>query len=260
MVLLAALIASPQGCATQIALPEAAGPGDSNALPVHQALLFQNSSIEPKGSNALLSPDSLRPGDIILTSASSLASTGIQLMTLAPVSHAALYVGEERIVDATRPGVQARPLDELLAEATVALALRYPELSAEQGQNIRDYALQKTGTGFNFIAVTLHVPFSVKRVCELPLVPPALRDACIRSIGVIHYLAASESQLFCSQLVLQAYQRAGVPITDADPRLISPADILHMREGDVPSIRIHKPLRYVGHLKYEPVTVVALEQ
>ncbi|HEY4638237.1 MAG TPA: hypothetical protein VIH23_08250 [Burkholderiales bacterium] len=40
-------------------------------------------------------------------------------------------------------------------------------------------------------------------------------------------------------------------MTDADPRLVSPADILHMREGDVPSFRIRVPLRYVGHLKYD---------
>jgi hypothetical protein len=31
--------------------------------------------------------------------------------------------------------------------------------------------------------------------------------------------------------------------------LISPADILHMREGDVSSVSIAQPLRYVGQLK-----------
>jgi len=38
---------------------------------------------------------------------------------------------------------------------------------------------------------------------------------------------------------------------------VSPADLLHMREGDVPSVRIHQPLQYVGHLKFEPEPVVA---
>jgi len=48
-----------------------------------------------------------------------------------------------------------------------------------------------------------------------------------------------------------------VQMTSADPRLISPADILHMREGDVSSVRIPKQLQFVGHLKYErPITVV----
>jgi len=50
-------------------------------------------------------------------------------------------------------------------------------------------------------------------------------------------------------------------VTHADPRLISPADILHMREGDVPSVNIARPLRYVGHLKSPrpATTLVSLE-
>jgi hypothetical protein len=67
-------------------------------------------------------------------------------------------------------------------------------------------------------------------------------------MGVLHHLAARENQLFCSQLVLQAYRHAAVPVTAADPRLISPADILHMRERDVSSVRISMPLVYVGRL------------
>ena len=39
----------------------------------------------------------------------------------------------------------------------------------------------------------------------------------------------------------------------ADPRLLSPADLLHLREGDVPSVRSHRALQYVGHLKFQPV-------
>lgn len=255
---LMSLIALLQACATQFETRAAAGLDDPGTASVHEALLFQSSSIAPKSGDALLPPEGLQPGDIILTSGPSLVSASIQLMTLAPVSHAAIYVRDGKVVEAVGSGVRVRLLDELVAEETVALVLRYPELSAEQARNISDYALKKAGTGFNFLGVTLHMPFSVKRrVCELPLVPSAVRDACLRSIGVIHYLAVSESQLFCSQLVLQAYRNAGVPITDADPRLISPADILHMREGDVPSVRIHKQLRYVGHLKYQPVAVAA---
>ena len=48
----------------------------------------------------------------------------------------------------------------------------------------------------------------------------------------------------------EAYRVAGLPITDADPRWISPADILHMREGDVSSVRVNQPLAYIGHLKF----------
>jgi hypothetical protein len=79
-------------------------------------------------------------------------------------------------------------------------------------------------------------------------------------MGVLHQLAASDSQLFCSQLVLQAYRHAGVVVTNADSRLISPADILHMREGDVSSVKIAKQLHYLGRLKQErPVTTLAFQ-
>ena len=60
-----------------------------------------------------------------------------------------------------------------------------------------------------------------------------------------------------AQFVLEASRSAGLALTDADPRMINPDDLLHMREGDVPSVRIHKALQYVGHLKSPPQLVAA---
>ena len=37
---------------------------------------------------------------------------------------------------------------------------------------------------------------------------------------------------------------------DAAPRWLSPRDILHMREGDVPSMKVRQIPNYIGHLKY----------
>lgn len=257
---LAALIALLQGCATQLDMRAVSGAGDPDTASAQRSLQFQNSLIAPKSGDSFLRPQDLRPGDIILTSDSGFVSASIQLMTLSPISHAAIYVGDGKVVEAVRPAVRVRPIDEVVTEGTVVLAFRYPELSAEQARSVSNYALEKTGTGFNYVGVTLHMPFSITRkLCELPLVPTSLRDACLRGMGVIH-LAAGINQIFCSQLVLDAYRRAGVPITDADPRVISPADILHMREGDVPSVKVRKQLRFVGHLKYELDKLAALEQ
>jgi uncharacterized protein YycO len=260
-IIVAAAIALLQGCATQLAIQPQPDADGQEAATARSALRFQRSAVAPKGDGALLPPGDLRPGDILLTSGTGFVSASIQVLTLSPVSHAAIYIGDGKVVEAVRPEVRVRQLDDFLADEALVIALRHPELSAQQARDIRDYALQKTGTGFNFLGVTLHVQSTVRRVvCELPLMPSVIRDGCIRGIGVIHNLAAPEARLFCSQLVLQAYRQAGVPITDADPRLISPADILHMREGDVPSVRIHKPLSYVGHLRYQAPTVVAFQQ
>ena len=255
------LVALLQGCATQLAFRPETGSQDPETPSAAAVLQFQRISIAPADGDAFLAPEALRPGDILLTSAPSLRAAGIQLVTFAPVSHAAVYIGDGEIVEAVLPSVRTRSMDDVMKEESVVLVLRHPDLTAEQARLVREYALNKSGTGFNLLGVTLQFPFSIsRRVCEVPLVPSAVRDACIRSLGLLNQVAATERQLFCSQLVLQAYRHAGVPITNADPRLISPADILHMREGDVSSVRIHKQLRSVGHLKYERPVTVAFQQ
>jgi hypothetical protein len=205
-VALAVLVALLQGCATQLS----SGP---------EALLqFQTNSIAPA---AVVEAAALQAGDILLTTDPTLTSASIRLMTFAPVSHAAVYIGDGQVVEALGSGVRVRDFEELQAEATVVLVLRYPELTAEQATLIREYAVSKWGTRFSFLAITLHIPFSIgRRVCELPLVSPALRDGCIRGLGVLHRLAASESRLFCSQLVLQAYR---VPMATARRSRLLPA-------------------------------------
>jgi uncharacterized protein YycO len=258
LVTLAALL---QGCATHLSFRPETVSRDGETPAEAAVLKFQRSSIEPGSEEALLHPEDLRPGDILLTHASSLRAAGIQLFTLAPVSHAALYIGEGRIAEAVMPSVRTRSIDDVLKEEEVVVVLRHSDLTEEQARLITEYALNKSGTGFSFLGVTLQFPFSIaRRACEVPLMPSAVRDACMRSLGVVSQVAASERQLFCSQLVLQAYRHAGVTITSADPRLVSPADILHMREGDVSSFSIRKQLRYVGLLKYEQPFTVAFQQ
>jgi hypothetical protein len=143
----------------------------------------------------------------------------------------------------------------------MVLVLRHPDLTAEQAQSLRAYSLKRVGTGYNLLGVAMHAPFGIfRKACEVPLKPSPVRDGCIRAVGSVIHVATSDAWLFCSQMVLQAYRHAGVHITSADPRLISPADILHMREGDVSSVRVRRPLQFVGHLKYERPVAVAFQQ
>ncbi len=259
-ILIAVALAVLQGCAMQFEKPSAlaAAHAEQSVSPLPK-LRFQSASIVPGGDERPIVPADLRPGDIILTSAPSLRSAGIQLMTLSPVSHAAVYVGKGQVVEAVGSGVRVRALQMLLEEEASAMALRYPEMTARQGREVSAVALEKVGRNFNYVGVAMHVPFALnRRLCELPLLPSALRDACIRGVGGVHHLLTSRRALFCSQLVLQSYRQAGVPITDADPRLLSPADILHMREGDVSSVSINRPLRFVGHLKYQQLAAAPL--
>lgn len=240
-----------QGCATQFGAREGEAPAAT--------LQFQNLSVEPAGAQVFVGPEALQPGDILLTSMPGFTAMSIELVTFAPVSHAALYIGDGRVVEAVRSGVGERSIDEVMADESVALVLRYPGLSQAQARRMREYARAKTGAGFNFVGVWLQIPYEIgRRACELPLVPGAVRDPCVRGMGLFSHLAPSNGRMFCSQLVLQAYRHAGVELTAADSRIVSPADILHMRQGDVSSFTIRKPLLYVGHLKYDRPLVAAL--
>lgn len=127
---------------------------------------------------------------------------------------------------------------------------------------MRRFAAQHDGKRYNTLGIVLQAPFTLQRqYCELPLVPGLVRDFCIRGLASIQLGAARNDRFFCSQFVLEAYQHARLPLTTADPLLVSPADLLHMRDGDVPSVRTEQALDYVGHLKVDTwgtdVTVTA---
>jgi len=123
MVLLIALL---QGCATQLAPRPGFAPQDADAAPEAVELRFQHSFIAPTGDAAVMAPEELQPGDILLTSMSSLRSAAIRLMTFAPVSHVAVYIGDRQVVEAVGSGVRVRGIDELLGEETVVLAFPPP--------------------------------------------------------------------------------------------------------------------------------------
>lgn len=233
------------GCATRgHELPRADG------ATARVPLQFQSAALAPGNGGELVRAEALRPGDIILSATNGITSAGIRLLTLAPVSHAAVYIGDQQVAEAVGQGVVLRSLDDMLAEESVVVAFRHPGVGAMHAERIRGFAQAQVGGRYNHVGVLLFAPFSLeRRACELPLVPEAVRDFCIRGIATVQLGAVRNDRFFCSQFVLEAYRQAGLPITDADPRWISPADILHMREGDVPSVRIHQTLVYVGHLK-----------
>ena len=241
------------GCATRVEMQPGEGP---RGLPVldHIASLrvkFQNPALSPANGGALVAAEALQPGDILLTAGSGLTSVGIQVLTFAPVSHAALYVGDGQVIEAVGEGVRTRSVDAVLAEEAMVVAFRHPGATPEAAQLMRDFAHGKVGSRYGYLGVVLHAPFAVeRRVCELPLVPGLVRDFCLRGVALVQLGTGSDDRFFCSQFVLEAYRHAGLPITTAQAHWMSPADILHLRAEDVPSMTAEQTLHYVGHLKY----------
>ena len=222
---------------------------------------FQNMALNPANGGQLVDGAVLKPGDIILTADNGLTSSGIRLATLSPVSHAAVYLGDNQVVEAVGEGIRRRTVANVLAEEVTVVAFRHPGITAEHVARMNAFATQHVGQKYNYVGIMLQAPFTIeRRACELPLVPSLVRDFCIRGVAAVQLGLGRNDQFFCSQFVLEAYRTAGLPLTDADPRLINPGDLLHMREGDIPSVRIHQALQYVGHLKSPPQEAMAASQ
>lgn len=211
--------------------------------------------LTPANGGQRITPAALQPGDIILSSTNGVTSMGIRLLTVSPVSHAALYLGNDDIAEAVGAGIRTRKMAEFLDDESTVVAFRHPGVRTEHADTMRSFAQAHAGKKYNVLGIVLQAPFTLQRqYCELPLVPSLVRDACIRGLAAIQLGVARNDRFFCSQFVLAAYQEAKLPLTTADPLLVSPADLLHMREGDVPSVRIAQSLQYVGHLKSGPAT------
>jgi hypothetical protein len=218
-------------------------------------LAFQNKALHPANGGVLISGAELQPGDIILTADNGIKSQGIRLITLSPVSHAAVYMAEQQVAEAVGEGIRRRSVADLIAEESTIVVFRHPGVKADNMLKMDAFVAKHVGQKYNYFGVMLQAPFAIeRRLCELPLIPSLVRDFCIQGVAAIQLGLGRNDQFFCSQFILEAYRTAGLPLTDADPRLISPGDLLHMREGDVPSIKIRQTLQYVGHLKAPPQT------
>ena len=244
LVLVLALV-SLTGCATRFSDPHSPSPP---RLQVQNRFL-----LTPANGGKRIEASDLRAGDIVLSSTNGITSLGIRVLTVAPVSHAALYLGDGQIAEAVGSGIRIRHTTDFIAGESTIVAFRHPEVNTDHAAALRRFAQAHDGKKYNTLGIVLQAPFTLQRqFCEIPFVPSLVRDACIRGIASIQLGAARNDRFFCSQFVLEAYQQARLPLTTANPLLVSPADLLHMREGDVPSVRTEQALQYVGHLKSGP--------
>jgi cell wall-associated NlpC family hydrolase len=245
LALLLTLILSLTGCATSVRSGKISDTGLT--LP---SIKLQSNALNPRNGGQLVNADQLQVGDIILSSDNGLNSAAVRLWTLATVSHASIYIGNNQIVEAVGEGVRLRSITAMLKDESTIVAVRHPNFNSTHNEALYSFAKEQVGKKYNYVGILLQAPFSLeRRACELPLIPELVRDYCIRGVAVIQLGLGNNDNFFCSQLVLHAYQKAGIPLTDADPRLFNPADLLHMREGDVTSVRIKQTLQYLGHLK-----------
>ena len=209
----------------------------------------RNSTL-PESGMIKIGEQDLQAGDILFSSEPSVQSLGIRLFSNAAVSHVFLYLGDGEIAEAVGAGVRIRRLDEALKESNLTAAFRRPDLTEENIAALRDFARQQNGRRYNFLGIVKQVPYSLARnACELPVTPRRIRRFCLNTMAAVMIPSFGNRRFFCSQFVIEAFNRAGKPLTSKLPEWLDPADILHMREGDVATFTPKARLNYVGHLQ-----------
>lgn len=209
----------------------------------------RNSTL-PESGMIKIGEQDLQAGDILFSSEASVQSLGIRLFSNAAVSHVFLYLGDGEIAEAVGAGVRIRRLDETLKESNLTAAFRRPDLTEENIAALRDFARQQNGRRYNFLGIVKQVPYSLARnACELPVIPRRIRRFCLNTMAAVMIPSFGNRRFFCSQFVIEAFNRAGKPLTSKSPEWLDPADILHMREGDVATFTPKARLNYVGHLQ-----------
>jgi hypothetical protein len=209
------------------------------------------STLEDKDA-VTITAGQLQPGDILLSSSTGVTSLGIRLFSMTGVSHASVYLGNGEVAEAVGNGVQIISLEDALTHSNSMVSLRKQKLTDLQAAKLRIFSQNNQGKKYNYKGIIIIAPYTLtRRVCDLPLFFGKGRSTCINTLATVQMGDAPETQttFFCSQFVIEAFNFAGSPVTASNALWISPADLLHMREGDISSFTPVQPLQYVGHLK-----------
>jgi cell wall-associated NlpC family hydrolase len=184
------------------------------------------------GGGMCIADSALQAADIIVSAGIGAVSTAIRYGTASDVSHAALYIGDGEVIEAIGPGVMERPLNKSLDDHSLAVAYRARGMTPSAAAIIVHFAEQRKGKKYDTAgaaAAGARNPF-----------------VCVVVMGIAPCAAAragkfkSSDKFYCSQLVLEAYRRAGVSFITQDPNTSQPEDMVTAYSKD--------KLLYVGHL------------
>ncbi len=184
----------------------------------------------------------LEPGDIILSTTTELVSAAIRTVSGAEVSHAAMYVGDDIVVEAVGDGVRAIRLAEALDDDSLAVAYRHRDMTPVKAAQIVRFLNEQAdaGTSYDGWALLQVAPGQLARaICNR--LDGDDRQACLSRAGQLRVGTNNEGAFFCSELVLEALRRAGLSLSGVDPSWTSPGEIVELHASGL--------LDYVGHLK-----------
>lgn len=152
-----------------------------------------------------------------------------------------IYVGDNLVIESIADGVVLRPIQEALAAATFAVALRYQHLDREQALNIRDFAGRQLSKPFNFYGIFQQAAFRLDLMTFCGRLSGEELQECRQWAGRVNLGTETNNKWFCSELVIASYASAGAPLTKELPNWASPNDLIQLQSTG--------KLAYVGHLK-----------
>ena len=211
--------------------------GQSNAMEVEDAELADALAIplDPGVGGRSIGTSALQGGDIIVSTTRQFVSRAIRLGTLSPVSHVMLYAGDGKVIEAVGSGVRETTLAAAIDDAILAVAYRHPQLDAARATVLVAYARTRVGKPYNYSGVA----YQGYRLVN-PL-PAAVIDAIGRRLGVE---VGQAGAVYCSELVLESFERAGAPLATGRPGQSTPDQVVQIARSN---------LAYVGHLKAQDV-------
>lgn len=210
----------------------ASGEGDPGSI--------ESIPLDPSTGGRSIDESALERGDIIVSTTSEDVSSIIRWATESEISHAVLYVGEGMVVESVKSGVRLVTLEKALEDDSLAVAFRHQALTEQEAQIICDYAGQQLGKKYDWWGITRMGDFVLNKRTFCNLLTGAAYNRCVNWHGLVN-LGKKDSSFYCSELVIAAYQHAGVMLTDHAPHWSTPQDIVELNLKD--------KLGYVGHLK-----------
>lgn len=178
-------------------------------------------ALTPSVGGLCIDPRAVRSADIIVSTTKAFGSGFIRVGTMAVVSHVALAVANDAVVEAVMDkGVVRNSLTDALSDDVLAVVFRHPKMTAGIAARISAWATSQVGKAYSASGA----------------VASGMGIACrVRGSG--------DGTFFCSQFVFEAFKQGGLPLSSMPAQCVNPGEAVDILEKD---------LNYVGHLKGDP--------
>jgi V8-like Glu-specific endopeptidase/cell wall-associated NlpC family hydrolase len=191
--------------------------------------------LDPGEGGRSIGLDALQPADVIVSTTGQAVSYVIRAGTFSAVSHAMVYAGDGMVIEAVGGGVREIQLSQAIGDAILAVAYRDTRVNSTSARAIVEYARSRVGNPYNYAGAA----FTGYRMLN-PL-PARIIDGIAGRFGLEPGQAGA---VYCSELILEAFERAGIPLVASRPGTSTPDDLVQLSRS---------VLAYVGHLKGEDV-------